>query len=63
MSYNNNTSDLYCMDVSEPDQNVPVEYESGTVVHAPEPSSNKRDGAAKRDLVKQRGEVQSGQVS
>jgi len=49
------------MDVSEPEQNVPVEHESGTVVHAPEPSSNKRDGATKRDLVKQRGEVQAGQ--
>ena len=67
MSFNNNTSDLYCMDgsvQSEPDQNIPVDYESsGTTVFAPESSSTKREAQAKRDLVKVKGELQVSQVS
>ena len=64
MSFNNNTSDLYCMDGSEPDQNIPVDYESsGTTVFAPESSSTKREAQAKRDLVKVKGELQVSQVS
>ena len=53
------------MDASEPNlhSGVPVDHGSGTTVHAPEPSSTKREAAAKRDLVKIKGELQVNQVS